>query len=653
MKTLANSLIRVEIDEISLTAKVTDLRNKQVWQMQEEGPGDIGVKGHCGPYQTFMFRNASSRQWREISASALEATVTGWGYSANVWSPLAFGLVVRFEIREDKLMIKVSPHREADLHEASIIDSYYPRGFMFPAKSKGDLVLPYSQGTLLDKDDPMELDMVTPVYVGPSFVMPCWGHLDKKGAGILATTTTPDDLGVRICKDKASGMTAHPYWQASLGGFKYTRIMSYKFLDKASVMTIANEYRKHADTQGQGITLREKANERPMVDKVIGGAFWNIWLMSNFTQFENSQRVNFIRFSEAKRRYEKLFKLTGLKKVVAHIDGWGKDGYDYSHPDVLPPDPRLGGWAGLKDFCDFVHSCGHGFILHDNYVDFYKHTDSYKQTNDGVMNMDGLKHTSKEWLGGWQEWMCSTQSKKYVARNLDEIEKHFHIDGEYVDCWSIGHLRECYDQRHPATRTKTREAWTECFAEYHNRGLIVGSESGNDWAVPVFDFCHTVQPDSMPHQLVGKVPSFGKTIPFYNMVWHDCVICPAWIDQHRRGAVIKEGLVIPEKKDLRLWALLWGGIPAYRGDSQENSHVDDSVIEKDAEFFLGLKIISDFNANVGYEKITDWEMLDDAGMIQKTTFANGSTAEVDFNTGGYKLSFGGKKVKGSFDIKAK
>lgn len=651
MKTIKNQDLQIDIDEVSLTLSVRDLRNGKVWRMREDGLGDIGVKGHCGPHQTFMFSEAKRCEWATLSETSIQATLTGWPYTANVWSPLGFGLVVKFTLKDDALSVDLSPHNN-DAYEASIIDSFYPRGFLFPEKSSGELVLPYSQGCLLDKDSKLELDLVLPGYVGPGFVMPWWGQLCGDGAAMIALANTPDDLGFRVhCDGGVKGATVSPYWQASLGGFKYKRIMNYKFFEKSSVIELAKAYRKHAEGQGQAMTLRNKVAERPAVDSLIGGPHMHIWFMSTFDHFNSQSRVHFMRFSEGLERYRKLCSLAGIgKKGLAHIDGWGRDGYDFNHPEVMPPDIRLGSWDGLRKLRDGIRKLGHSVLLHDNYVDYYKHTDAYKN-DEGVMSSDGIKHASTEWLGGPQEWLCSTKALKYMRSNFDElIENNCDVDGFYLDCWSIGHLRECYDQKHPATRSLTRKSWTEALAFCHNRNYVVGSESGNDWSVPVIDYCHTVQPDVVPHILSGKVLAFGKAIPLYNMVWHDCVVCPAWINQDRtKVAVVKDGLVIPETRDVRLWALLWGGPPAFRTKTMDWGNFTEKDFEWDAEFIASLKPIWEFNGNVGYEPIVEWEMLSPDSSSQKTVFGNGSEAEVDFNSGCYKLKIGKKTIEGRFE----
>jgi hypothetical protein len=650
MPIIKTDKIEVTIDDATLDVAVRDLRTGKLWRMAEEGPGDIGVKGHCGPYQSFLFRDAAKREWTSLSPVSVQAQVSGWNYSANVWSPLSFGLVATYTVRENDLTIHLAPLRQ-DSHEASIIDSYYPRGFRFPEKSAGDLVLPVGQGCLFDKDSTAVFDMVLPGYVGVGFVMPWWGQRCRDGAALIACTTTPDDLGFRVCSDGGRrGATVHPYWQASLGGFKYARSMTYSFFDNASVMDLAKAYRRHAELQGLALTLREKAAERPAVESLVGGPHLHIWFMSTFSRFGSAARVNYMRFAEGLRRYRKLCDLAGIgPRALAHIDGWCRDGYDFNHPEPLPPDVRLGGWEGLRRLRDGIQELGHRVVLHDNYVDYYKHTAAFA-CDEGVMNLDGIKHESIEWLGGPQQWLCSTRAQKYLERTCDEMAAHrCAFNGFYLDCWSIGHLRECYDPNHPATRGVTRQAWSEALAVCHNLGQVVGSESGNDWAVPVMDYCHTVQPDIIPHVLRGKVPAFGVSIPLYNMVWHDCLVCPSWINQNpHEQAVVKEGMVVPQTRDARLWALLWGGPPALRTRTMDWGTYADRDFETDAAFIASLKPVWEFNGAVGFERVADWELLSPDGLRQRTVFENGAEAEVDFAGGGYRLKVGKKRSKGIF-----
>jgi hypothetical protein len=164
------------------------------------------------------------------------------------------------------------------------------------------------------------------------------------------------------------------------------------------------------------------------------------------------------------------------------------------------------------------------------------------------------------------------------------------------------------------------------------------------------DYCHTVQTDVIPHGLNGKVTAFGKAIPLYNMVWHDCLVCPSWINRDPESiGVVKDGLVVPELRDARLWALLWGGPPSFRAPAtMEWNHPTETDFEGDAAFIASLRPIWEFSGDVGFEPITEWEMLAADSSVQRTVFGNGSSTEVNFSDGRYKIRRGRKTTEGRF-----
>lgn len=635
MKRLKSKQLEVNIDAKSLTVSVKNLHTGFEWKMQNSGPGDIGIKGHCGPWQGFSFKDANLIKWEE-SDNRLVATLTGWSYSANVWSPITSGLVVDFTLKNNDLRISLAEHLPIK-HEASIIDSFYPRGFLFPEKTDGDLVLPIGEGCLLNKNFKEKLDITLPGWIGLGFVMPWWGQISETGEGFIATTHTPDDIAFRINTDEKNGQTVHPYWQASLGGLKYSRNITYSFFEKTSVVKLAKAYRKHADIRGQGITLKQKITDREKVKDLRGAIKLSIWMMSDFENFEQPGRVVYIKFKEAMRRYKYLIKKTGIEKAIVHIDGWCKGGYDFNHPDVLPPDERLGGWQGLKELCDNVKAMGHRFTLHDNYVDYYAHVEAFKD-NGGVLDLSGIHSESDEWLGGRQRWLCSTQAKQYTERNFNEMQKNMDFDGIYPDCWTVGPLRECFDQNHPATRTITKDAWSEVFANCQNRDWLVGSEGGNDWAVPVIDYCWGVHVGVVPHALKGKIQEFGTPIPLYSLVWHDAIVAYGWITETQDNAVIMEGAVANNKHNQSLWAMLRGNAPTVRPDCLDYPTMgSNDDLDKGAEFIKSLKPIIALHEVIGFEEMVDWELLDNAGAIQKSIFANGTEVTVNFEQKSYQV----------------
>jgi len=625
MHVLRTDSIQVEIHPDTLTLRVRDLRTGIVWQMQEAGPGDIGLKGHAGPWEGLAFRTARSITW-EGNDHALHARLSHWPLRSNVWGWLDFVVEVHFAVEDDRLHITVSTANGRG--ESSFIDSYYPRGFLFPSGVAGDLVLPYGQGCLLSKDTPVTLNHTMPVYSGSGFVMPWWGQLAEGGEGLIALVDTPDDLGIRLATEPEAGHTAHPYWEASLGNFAYPRAITYQFFARTDITGLAKAYRRHAEARGQAVTLREKTAARPHTDLLRGGLVLNLWHESYFGYFNGDTTPHHLPFTEGLHRYQRLVRDAGITRGVAHIDGWGRKGYDVFHPDILPPDPDLGGWEGLRALADAIQNMGHLFMLHDNYVDIYANSESF-DPDCTTLDLSGRRPESAQWLGGRQQWLCPDRTMPFVTRNLAEVRDRVRPSATFLDCHTMGHLRECYDQRHPCSRGGARQAWTDVFAWCQQQGWVTGSEGGADWAIPVLDFAENVPVGCCPFDLSQTLNGpLGDPIPLYNLVWHDCIVNMSYLTE----------LYNEEKA---LWLMLWGGIPSLRPSTfmpdSINRKRDDHETVVDA--VRNLRPITDLALRVGFEEMTALDVVDRAERMLRTTFADGTQVSVDFTRRTYDVRY--------------
>jgi hypothetical protein len=345
-----------------------------------------------------------------------------------------------------------------------------------------------------------------------------------------------------------------------------------------------------------------------------------------------------MKFAEALRRYEYLVEKAGLKKVTAHIDGWCKGGYDFNHPDVLPPDSRIGGWRGLREFTEKVRKRGHRVILHDNYTDLYSRTQAFGE-DAAVLDLSGIHSESDEWQAGRQRWLCPTIAKRYTDRNFDELERNIKHDGFYLDCWSIGHLRECFDQKHPSDRETTRESWSAIFADCQNRGWLVGSEGGNDWAIPFMDFCWEVHAGVKPHPFKNHAGDFGIPIPLHSLVWSDCLISHVWITEQPETTVIMEGATAGESANPFLWGLLRGCAPTVRPECLDNPQKGrKNDLNAGVEFLRYLTPMMELHEKVAFEEMVDWRLDAEDGSAQTTVFANGTSVSIDFASNKFEVS---------------
>ncbi|MCM8821371.1 MAG: DUF5696 domain-containing protein [Candidatus Omnitrophica bacterium] len=619
---LKNDFLKAEIDKKDLTLSVFDLRTGIKWLMQKNGPGDIGVEGHAGPLIGLPFSSAGSIECRK-GVNFIEIWLTKFPYRPNVWGTIDFAVNLVLELKKDTLSITVKTKNGRG--EVSLIDSYYPRGFLFPEKSDGFLVLPYGHGCLLNKKFPYELDHTLPVYAQLGFVMPWWGQITDIGCGLIALPETPEDMGIRLITENGFGHTAHPYWQASLGNFSYPRKISYKFFERCDVVLLARTYRKFAEKRGLAKTLKEKAKERKNVEKLKGSIILSIWHESWFGNFRKKDVWKRMSFAEGLKRFKSFVRDVPVEKAVVHVDGWGRKGYDCLHPDILPPDPMLGGWEGLTKMANEIQAMGHIFLLHDNYVDLYADSSAFKPEFT-IIDLSGIRPENNEWLGGRQSWLCPKQTMRFAKRNLTEVRKKINPSGTYLDCFTASHVRECYNQKHISSKKDTIKYWSRIFAMCQSFGWVTSSEGGADWAIPVLDFCHTVPPGICPFDLKQKINGpLGIPIPLYSLVWHDCIVIPVWISQKKEGNSF-------------LWGILWGGIPSIRPRSLECNSAPYN--KDDIAFVRRIMPMAKLSEKILFEKMTDFKLLDIKGNIQQTEFSDGTLIIVDFEKKQYQIKTG-------------
>jgi hypothetical protein len=131
------------------------------------------------------------------------------------------------------------------------------------------------------------------------------------------------------------------------------------------------------------------------------------------------------------------------------------------------------------------------------------------------------------------------------------------------------------------------------------------------------------------------------------MVWHDCMVVPGWIDMQKSPANIREGCVVEEKRDMRLWTLLWCGIPSFRTPSCDVAcdAPDPGDVSDEIAFVRQLDVIARFHAIAGFDPMTHWESTPD-GLVQTAVYGDDGSVTVDFRRNHYRLSASGLKEEG-------
>ncbi|MEG2597700.1 MAG: DUF5696 domain-containing protein, partial [Oscillospiraceae bacterium] len=239
------------------------------------------------------------------------------------------------------------------------VDVCWPAPFLWENPSeKAYTVIPMMQGTLIPNNWPQAVETVAPPFVyDRAAYMPWYGQIDE-GHGYLQIIVTPFDCGYDLSHPAGGPTHLHMRWISSMGRLSYKRILRFEFFSNADYNSLCKNYRRYVKEQGRLLTLRQKAVENEKIYQLAGSPVIHTCIYSYvkpeamiYDSIPENQRRQFTTFLERQEQLKKL-KERGLQKAYLHLDGWGVDGYDQRHPDVLPPCEAAGGAKAMKEFQD-------------------------------------------------------------------------------------------------------------------------------------------------------------------------------------------------------------------------------------------------------------------------------------------------------------
>jgi hypothetical protein len=483
-------------------------------------------------------------------------------------------------------------------------------------------VIPAMQGMLLPRNWPNKVYLYDRMTYGRGLYMPWWGYEMGKSAAALILET-PEDAGCSMEHPAGGPTLMETVWVHSLGKLGYTRRARIAFFDEGNYVTLAKRYRRYVIETGRFVSLKEKIARSPIVGQLIGTPVVHTSILyhtqpesSYYDKSDPSKNHVLVTFDA---RAEELRKLAakGVKRAYVHLDGWGFRGYDNFHPDILPPCPEAGGWDGMKRFGDACDKLGFVFAIHDQYRDYYLDAASYDERHT-IINENGGRPFESTWPGGRQSILCSSFAPGYVKRNHRALLDHgIKAKGAYLDVFAVVPPDECYNPEHPVTRADCLRYRGECFDLVRAQLGVASSEEPADWAVPHLDLVHHGPYPLDPNP--GKGPAMGIPVPLFNLVYHDAIILP-WTPSATKG-----GWGIPDADSGYLHCLLNAGIPYV------SLNPDKAELQR-------MRTMCSLHKRVGPLEMTNHEFLDSSHRRQRSTFADGTTVTVDFDSGGYTIS---------------
>jgi hypothetical protein len=497
--------------------------------------------------------------------------------------------------------------------EKRVKELLWPRGF---SSAKIDqTVVPFMQGMLLPKDWPRKVFLYDTLSYGRGLYMPWWGQQQGESAALVILETL-EDGGCRFEHPEGGPTRIEPRWVHSLGHFSSARRLRFCFFDRGNYVEMAARYRRHVMGNGKLVTLKEKFARNPIAAGLVGTPVVHTGILNHIqpesSYYKKDDPAANHQLTTFDQRADDLRQLreAGVRRAYVHLDGWGQRGYDNLHPDILPPGPDAGGWDGLRRFADTCESLGYLFAVHDQYRDFYHDAASYSEALT-VIQEDGSRPFGQVWWGGKQSILCSKFAPGYVARNHRRIlAEGVKLRGAYLDVFAVVPGDECYSPDHPVTRAESLKYRGECFNLIRDLEGIVSSEEPADWAMRYLHLVHhapfALDPDP------GRGPGMGVPIPLHSLVYHDALVVP-W-------SLTKGGWGIPDADLGYLHALANAGVP-YVSFKPDAAHLEQ------------VRTVCALHRRLALVPMVRHEFLDQKYRRQKTSFQDGTTVEVDFETG--------------------
>jgi hypothetical protein len=602
------------------------------WQLQSSKPGDMIVRAKS---EDISLRSADAKKISIVPydtgfKTGVKLVLSGWANKGNNID-LDLFMTICLEGKSEELVFDVvANERNASLRQLDWPGAIDARDVDYTLLSNG-------RGTLLPRNWPKEyypIRTITPdgkvatsdhsllqSHVIESWSMSWWGFQKRKSAAMVIVET-PDDASYQFSHPAGGPTVIGPQWRAQLSGFGYLRSARMAFFADGNYVQMAKRYREYVKETGLFVSLREKIARTPAVADLFGIPQTRVSILRNLVPASDrydtkdpAKNYSLTTFDERIGQLREL-KAKGIDRLLVYVSGWPHLGYDRQHPDPLPPPEAAGGWLGMKRLTDACNELGYQVIFHDQYRDYYLDAPSYDEqfavheedTRLPPQQFPGSRFGDskqgpiplmRHWDGGPQAYLNARFQLGHLLKNYQLFFDHgIKTQGIYIDVIGYVPPDQDFNPEHPTTHTDAMRGQILMMNWSRQNLGIVATEAGADWVIPYVDVIN---------QSGGG--SKAVLVPLYQLVYHDAVITSF-------GA--------RDQKTL-LQGILYGGQPEW------------PITPVDEKTFALMRQMMALHKRVGMLEMTRHEFLDANYRKERTTFADGTTVTVDWNSNTIKI----------------
>lgn len=522
----------------------------------------------------------------------------------------------------------------------------------------GDVaLLPIGGGFAFPVDDPAV--RVLPEDARTWSVSQCMGMIGlTRGDGWLVTALE-DASDAEVCRRRDENGMLRPYLRLlpELGKLAYARKLRFLVGTQGGLTAACLAYRAYRQAQGLVVTLKQKRERIPGVDKLLGAA--DVWLWHDRYEeamYSTSTEEFDLRNQDAVLSVAREMHANGLKNAVFGMFfrddcqasgelrkmGYLVSKYD-NYTDLLPGEvaPLIPKFR--IEQCDYT----------------LRRTKNWPQdvriTEDGGMcgawalrGVDGKMHP--------QNSMCARQADLAAREEVGALAREYGCNAWFIDVIGGG-LQECFHPEHPMTHRQSRKYILDTLRSMTDESLVSGTEEGVEFCVPELCYAegrmspqqyrinwlesgrqkaHQYAPEEHEDVFDRFMLNPAYRAPLWELVYHDCTVSYwYWGDSSN---------CCPERMPQRdLFNLLYGTPPLYSFHTGDWPRLREQVLESQ-------KRVCPVARRVGLEAMTDFAYCTPDKLVQRTRFSNGTEITVNFSHEPYRMADGVQLAPGDYRV---